>query len=98
MGYGLSRCAAGGSIVYEVEDLLEVFPGLAFGVLIVRPQQERWMVRHHHRDIAPLKPLPAHLGDTLFVAGNGLSGGPTEDANGLGRDGNQLAIEKLSAD
>ena len=49
-----TRCAGciPPSIVDEVQDLLQVFPGFALGVLIVGAQQVRRMIRHHHRNIA----------------------------------------------
>jgi len=33
------------------------------------------VVRHHDRNLAPLKPLAPHLGDAFFVAGEGAGGG-----------------------
>ena len=70
-----AELASDSSVVHEVQNLLEIFPGLALGVLIVSPQQVRGVVRHHHRHLAPLEPLAPHLGDAFLVAGEGAGGG-----------------------
>ena len=64
-------------VVHEMQHLFEIFPGFPLGFLIVGAQQERRVVSYHHRDIAPLKPLTAHLRDTLLTSGDGLGGGST---------------------
>src|ERR1017187_5732306 len=74
------------SIVDVVQHLLEVFPCLALGVLVVGAQQVRGMIRHHHGNLLPLEPLAAHLGDTFLVAGEGARGGAAEGADHLGAD------------
>src|ERR1035438_6608409 len=86
------------SIVNEVQDLLQIFPSLALGVLVVLAQKVRGVVRGHHRDLLPLEPLAPHLGDAFLVAGEGARGDAAERANGLGADRQELAVEELAAD
>src|SRR5262245_56023044 len=46
-------------VVHEMQDLLQIFPSFALGVLIARAQKVGRMVRHHHRDVAPFEPAAA---------------------------------------
>jgi hypothetical protein len=45
-----------GLVVHEVQNLLQILPRLALGLLVVRTQQIRRMVGHDQRDVAPLVP------------------------------------------
>src|ERR1019366_4429604 len=86
------------SVVHVVQHLLEVFPRLALGLLIVLAQQVRRVVRHHHGNILPLEPLAAHLGDAFLVAGEGARGDAAEGADHLGADRQELPVQELAAD
>src|ERR1035441_9486232 len=94
---GIVPSGPAGSVVDEVQNPFEIFPGFAFGFLIVLAQQVRGVVGDHHGDLLPLEPLAAHLGDAFLVAGEGARRDAAERADGLGPDRRKLAVEELAA-
>src|SRR5258708_6940000 len=85
------------SVIHKVQNLLQIFPRLPLCVLIVRPQQIRGMIRHHHRIIPPFVPIPAQAHDAVLGREQSLNGRRAKRADRLGANRLQLAKKKLAA-
>src|ERR1700676_1472775 len=60
------RLIAASLVIDEIQNLLQVVPRLALGVLIIGTEQIRGVVRHHHRNVMPLVPVSAQAGHSVF--------------------------------
>src|ERR1700733_1204242 len=72
------------SIVNEVQDLLQVLPGLSLGCLVITAQQERRVIADHHWDIAPPIPIAAHTRHAFLTAGEIFRRGSAQRADSFG--------------
>ena len=85
------------SVIDEMQQRLQIFPSLAFGFLVVLPQQIGGMIGDHHRNIAPFVPFAARFRDAFFVIQQSLHGSCAQNANGSWLEWSSTGGKKLAA-